>query len=159
GHALPICPSVFDYRLQAANQSMLNTPPTYAIYMAGLTLQWIKAQRETVAAGAGAVELRGLAAVEARNITKARLLYDCIDGSQLYVNRVDPACRSRMNVPFFLRDETRNAAFLAGAEARGLLQLKGHKMLGGMRASLYNAMPLAGVQALVDWMREFERQP
>jgi len=156
GHALPICPSVFDYRLQAANQSMLNTPPTYAIYMAGLTLQWIKAQRETVAEDAA--ELRGLAAVEARNIAKARLLYDCIDGSQLYVNRVDPACRSRMNVPFFLRDEARNAAFLAGAEARGLLQLKGHKMLGGMRASLYNAMPLAGVQALVEWMREFERQ-
>ena len=156
GHALPICPSVFDYRLQAANQSMLNTPPTYAIYLAGLTLQWIKAQREVV--GQGQAELRGLAAVEARNIAKARLLYDCIDGSQLYENRVDPACRSRMNVPFFLRDESRNAAFLEGAAARGLLQLKGHKMVGGMRASLYNAMPLAGVQALVEWMREFERQ-
>ena len=156
GHALPICPSVFDYRLQADNQSMLNTPPTYAIYMAGLTLQWIKAQREPV--GEGQDELRGLAAVEARNIAKARLLYDCIDRSQLYENRVDPACRSRMNVPFFLRDEARNAAFLEGAAARGLLQLKGHKMVGGMRASLYNAMPLAGVQALVEWMREFERQ-
>ncbi|BAO81284.1 phosphoserine aminotransferase [Serpentinimonas raichei] len=156
GHALPICPSVFDYRLQAANQSMLNTPPTYAIYLAGLTLQWIKAQREPV--GQGQAELHGLAAVEARNIAKARLLYDCIDGSQLYENRVDPACRSRMNVPFFLRDESRNAAFLEGAAARGLLQLKGHKMVGGMRASLYNAMPLAGVQALVEWMREFERQ-
>ena len=150
GHALPICPSVFDYRLQANNQSMLNTPPTYAIYIAGLTLQWIKAQREG--------DLTGLAAVEARNIAKAQLLYDCIDGSQLYENRVDPACRSRMNVPFFLRDESRNAAFLAGAAERGLLQLKGHKMVGGMRASLYNAMPLAGVQALVEWMREFERQ-
>ena len=156
GHALPICPSVFDYRLQADNQSMLNTPPTYAIYIAGLTLQWIKAQRERVAEGQA--ELRGLAAVEARNIAKARLLYDCIDHSQLYENRVDPACRSRMNVPFFLRDEARNAAFLEGAAARGLLQLKGHKMVGGMRASLYNAMPLAGVQALVEWMREFERQ-
>lgn len=150
GHALPICPSVFDYRLQANNQSMLNTPPTYAIYIAGLTLQWIKAQREG--------DLTGLAAVEACSIAKARLLYDCIDSSQLYVNRVDPACRSRMNVPFFLRDESRNAAFLAGAAERGLLQLKGHKMVGGMRASLYNAMPLAGVQALVEWMREFERQ-
>ena len=150
GHALPICPSVFDYRLQANNQSMLNTPPTYAIYIAGLTLQWIKAQREG--------DLTGLAAVEARNIAKAQLLHDCIDGSQLYENRVDPACRSRMNVPFFLRDESRNAAFLAGAAERGLLQLKGHKMVGGMRASLYNAMPLAGVQALVEWLREFERQ-
>ena len=158
GHALPICPSVFDYRLQAANQSMLNTPPTYAIYLAGLTLQWIKAQREPVGQGQDRAELHGLAAVEARNIAKARLLYDCIDGSQLYENRVDPACRSRMNVPFFLRDESRNAAFLEGAAARGLLQLKGHKMVGGMRASLYNAMPLAGVQALVEWMREFERQ-
>ncbi|MDH5206233.1 MAG: 3-phosphoserine/phosphohydroxythreonine transaminase [Hylemonella sp.] len=149
GHALPACPSAFDYRLVADNHSMYNTPPTYAIYMAGLIFQWLKHQRE------GA--LSGVAAIEARNIAKARLLYETIDGSQLYVNRVAPDCRSRMNVPFFLRDESRNEAFLAGARTAGLLQLKGHKSVGGMRASLYNAMPLAGVQALVEYMREFER--
>ena len=149
GHALPVCPSAFDYRTVAEHASMYNTPPTYGIYMAGLTFQWLKAQRE------GA--LSGVAAMEARNLAKARLLYDCIDGSQLYVNRVDPACRSRMNIPFQLREERLNDAFLAQARTRGLLQLKGHKSVGGMRASLYNAMPLEGVQALVDFMRDFER--
>lgn len=149
GHALPVCPSAFDYKTVADNHSMYNTPPTYSIYMAGLTFQWLKAQQE------GA--LTGVAAMEARNIAKAKLLYDFIDGSQLYVNKVDKACRSRMNVPFLLRDESRNDAFLAQAKARGLLQLKGHKSVGGMRASIYNAMPLAGVQALVDFMREFEK--
>ena len=148
GHALAICPSAFDYQTVAENHSMYNTPPTYGIYMAGLTFQWIKAQREG--------EFTGVAAMEARNIAKARRLYDFIDGSQLYVNRVDPACRSRMNIPFQLRDESRNDAFLAQAKARGLLQLKGHKSVGGMRASLYNAMPMEGVEALVDFMREFE---
>jgi len=149
GHALPICPSAFDYKLVADNDSMYNTPPTYGIYMAGLTFQWIAHQREG--------ELTGVAAMEARNVAKANLLYDFIDGSQLYVNHVDRACRSRMNVPFLLRDESRNDAFLAGAKAAGLLQLKGHKSVGGMRASIYNAMPLAGVQALVDYMRHFEQ--
>jgi phosphoserine aminotransferase len=95
--------------------------------------------------------------VERINIEKADLLYGAIDSSSLYFNRVDPDCRSRMNVPFFLRDERLNDAFLAGAKAAGLLQLKGHKSVGGMRASIYNAMPLAGVQALVQYMREFER--
>lgn len=145
GHALDICPSAFNYRTVADNRSMYNTPPTYSIYMAGLTFQWLKRQG-------------GVAAMEQRNIAKAKLLYDCIDTSQLYVNKVDPAVRSRMNIPFFLRDESRNEAFLAGAQARGLLQLKGHKSVGGMRASLYNAMPLEGVQALVAYLREFEQQ-
>lgn len=144
GHALPACPSAFDYRTVADNQSMFNTPPTYAIYMAGLIFQWLKKQG-------------GVPAIEARNIAKARLLYDAIDSSQFYVNKVAKDCRSRMNVPFFLRDESRNEAFLAGARAAGLLQLKGHKSVGGMRASIYNAMPLEGVQALVEYMREFER--
>lgn len=144
GRALSVCPSAFDYRTVADNDSMFNTPPTYAIYMAGLIFQWLKRQG-------------GVAAIETRNIAKARLLYDYIDGSQLYVNKVAKDCRSRMNVPFFLRDESRNEAFLAGAKAAGLLQLKGHKSVGGMRASIYNAMPLEGVQALVDYMREFER--
>ncbi|MGH6628076.1 MAG: 3-phosphoserine/phosphohydroxythreonine transaminase [Burkholderiaceae bacterium] len=149
GHALAACPSAFDYKIVADHQSMYNTPPTYAIYIAGLTFQWLKRQREG--------ELSGIAAMERRNIAKAELLYDFVDGSQFYLNKVARNCRSRMNVPFFLRDETRNEAFLAGAKARGLLQLKGHKSVGGMRASIYNAMPLAGVQALVDYMREFER--
>ena len=149
GHALSICPSAFDYKTVADNASMYNTPPTYSIYMAGLTFQWLKAQTE------GA--LTGIAAMEAKNIAKARLLYDFIDGSGLYLNKVAKDCRSRMNVPFFLRDESRNDAFLAGAKAAGLLQLKGHKSVGGMRASIYNAMPLEGVQALVTYMRDFEQ--
>jgi phosphoserine aminotransferase len=149
GHALPVCPSAFDYKTVAANGSMYNTPPTFSIYMAGLTFQWLKRQTEG--------SLSGVAAMEQRNIAKASLLYDFIDGSSLYVNKVERDCRSRMNVPFFLRDETLNDAFLAGAKAAGLLQLKGHKSVGGMRASLYNAMPLEGVQALVQFMREFEK--
>ena len=149
GHALPICPSAFNYQTVAENQSMYNTPPTWGIYMAGLTFQWLKRQREG--------ELSGVAAMQARNMAKAQLLYDCIDQSAFYVNKVAPHCRSRMNIPFFLQDESRNDAFLAGAKERGLLQLKGHKSVGGMRASLYNAMPLAGVQALVAYMQEFER--
>ena len=150
GHALPICPSAFDYKIVADNQSMYNTPPTWGIYMAGLTFQWLKRQREG--------GLTGIAALEQRNIAKAELLYSAIDNSQFYVNKVAVNCRSRMNIPFFLRDESRNEAFLTGARERGLLQLKGHKSVGGMRASLYNAMPLEGVQALVTYMREFEQK-
>ena len=149
GHALPACPSAFDYKTVAANGSMYNTPPTYSIYMAGLTFQWLKRQTEG--------ELSGVAAMEQRNIAKASMLYDFIDGSGMYFNKVAHDCRSRMNVPFFLRDDTLNDAFLAGAKAAGLLQLKGHKSVGGMRASIYNAMPPAGVQALVQFMREFEK--
>jgi phosphoserine aminotransferase len=142
--AMPICPSAFSYKNVAANQSMYNTPPTFGIYMAGLVFQWLKDQG-------------GVAAMEAQAKAKADLLYRFIDGSSLYENRVDPACRSRMNVPFFLKDETLNESFLAAAKARGLLQLKGHKSLGGMRASIYNAMPLEGVVALIDHMRDFEQ--
>lgn len=144
GHAMPICPSAFDYKLVADNRSMYNTPPTYAIYMAGLVFQWLKRQG-------------GIAGIEARNIAKATLLYNAIDSSGFYENRVAPNCRSRMNVPFFLKDGSRDNAFLDGAQKRDLLALKGHKSVGGMRASIYNAMPLAGVQALVDYMREFEQ--
>jgi phosphoserine aminotransferase len=144
GAALDICPSAFDYKTVAANGSMYNTPPTFSIYMAGLVFQWLKRQG-------------GVAAMESRNIAKAKLLYGAIDSSSLYVNKVDKACRSRMNVPFFLRHEALNDAFLAGAKSTGLLQLKGHKSVGGMRASIYNALPLEGVQKLVDYMREFER--
>jgi len=149
GHALEICPSAFNYKIVADNKSMYNTPPTWGIYMAGLTFQWLLQQTEGT--------LTGVAAMEQRNIAKAKLLYDFIDGSSFYSNKIDPGCRSRMNVPFFLSDESRNDAFLAGAREAGLLQLKGHKSVGGMRASIYNAMPLEGVQALVSYMREFER--
>lgn len=143
GRALPVCPSAFDYKTVADNESMYNTPPTYAIYMAGLVFQWLKRQG-------------GIGAMEARNQAKAELLYGAIDNSQLYMNKVAPDCRSRMNVPFFLRDESLNDVFLTGARDHGLLQLKGHKSVGGMRASIYNAMPIEGVQALVDYMRHFE---
>jgi len=143
--ALPITPSAFHWKEQAEADSMLNTPPTYAIYIAGLVFEWL------LAAG-------GLAAIEQKNLAKARLLYDTIDGSGgYYVNPVAKADRSRMNVPFKLRDESLDGAFLKGAQARGLLQLKGHRSVGGMRASIYNAMPIEGVQALVDYMREFQR--
>ena len=144
GHAMAHCPSAFDYKIVADNQSMYNTPPTYSIYIAGLVFQWLK-------------QHGGISAMEQRNIAKAQLLYDFLDSSSLFENRVSKDCRSRMNVPFFLRDESRNEAFLAGAKAANLLQLKGHKSVGGMRASIYNAMPLEGVQALVAYMREFEK--
>lgn len=150
GHALPICPSAFNYKTVADSDSMYNTPPTYAIYIAGLTFQWLKRQK--------AGDSTGIAAIEKHNMTKAQLLYDAIDASGFFFNNVSKDCRSRMNVPFMLRDETRNDAFLAGAKARGLLQLKGHKSVGGMRASIYNAMPLAGVQALVSYLQEFEQK-
>jgi len=143
--ALPICPSAFNYRLVADNQSMYNTPPTFSIYMAGLVFKWLKRQG-------------GIPAIEARNLAKATLLYDALDHSSLYINKVAKNCRSRMNVPFYLRDESLNDAFLAGARSRGLLQLKGHKSVGGMRASIYNAIPLEGVQALVGYLRDFELQ-
>ena len=150
GHALPICPTIFDYKIQADNDSMYNTPPTYGIYMAGLVFQWIKQQRE------GA--LTGLAAIEARNIAKAQLFYDYVDASGFYTNKVGANCRSRMNIPFFLPGDALNESFLSGAKEAGLLQLKGHKSVGGMRASIYNAMPLAGVQALVDYMKDFAQR-
>jgi phosphoserine aminotransferase len=145
GRAHRDCPSAFDYRLVAENDSMYNTPPTYAIYVAGLVFRWLKRQG-------------GVAAIEGRNIAKARLLYDFIDASDFYENRVDAVCRSRMNVPFFLRDEALNEAFLVDALDAGLVQLKGHKSVGGMRASLYNAMPIEGVQALVAFMRDFAQR-
>ncbi|MES2151086.1 MAG: 3-phosphoserine/phosphohydroxythreonine transaminase [Pseudomonadota bacterium] len=142
GHALPICPSAFNWEIVAEHDSMYNTPPTYGIYIAGLVFAHLKRQG-------------GVAAMEQRNIAKAALLYAALDADGFYQNRVAPDCRSRMNVPFFLRDESLNDTFLAGAKARGLLQLKGHKSVGGMRASIYNAMPIEGVQALVDYLNEF----
>jgi phosphoserine aminotransferase len=145
GQALPITPSAFDYKTVADNDSMYNTPPTYAIYIAGLVFNWIKAQG-------------GLKAIEAHNRTKAALLYDYLDTTAFYKAPVARDCRSLMNVPFKLKDEALDAAFLKGAEARGMVQLKGHRSVGGMRASIYNAMPIEGVKALVAYMKEFEAQ-
>jgi phosphoserine aminotransferase len=135
-------PAVFHWKKQAENQSMINTPPTYSIYIAGLVFEWLLA-------------LGGVAAIEKANIAKAKLLYDYIDSTGFYNNYVAINNRSRMNIPFYLRDENLNEAFLKGANAAGLLQLKGHRAVGGMRASIYNAMPIEGVQALVTYMKEF----
>ncbi|MFN0182661.1 MAG: 3-phosphoserine/phosphohydroxythreonine transaminase [Aquabacterium sp.] len=143
GRALPICPSAFHFKEQSEAESMLNTPPTYAIYIAGLVFEWIQAQG-------------GLAAMETRNRAKAALLYDYLDSTAFYVNPVQRDSRSLMNVPFKLKDDALDAPFLKGAEARGMVQLKGHRSVGGMRASIYNAMPVEGVQALVSYMKEFE---
>ncbi len=139
-------PTVMDYAVMAENGSMLNTPPTYGIYIAGLVFQWLKRQG-------------GLAGMAAINDEKARILYECIDQSGgFYTNPVDPDCRSAMNVPFVLADAELDARFLAESKAAGLASLKGHKSVGGMRASIYNAVPLAGVQALVDFMNDFAKR-
>jgi phosphoserine aminotransferase len=136
---------VFHWQEQAANDSMLNTPPTYAIYVAGLVFEWLLAQG-------------GVPAIEQRNVAKSKLLYDLLDQTEFYVNPVRREDRSRMNVPFKLADASLDEKFLAGAQERGMIQLKGHRSVGGMRASIYNAMPVEGVQALCDYMLEFERR-
>jgi len=143
GKAAKGTPSVMDYKQQAAADSMLNTPATYSIYVAGLVFKWLK-------------QLGGLAEIEKRNVAKAKLLYDFLDGSSFFKNPVSKNDRSRMNVPFTLRDPKLDDEFLKGAEKQGMVQLKGHRSVGGMRASIYNAMPLAGVQQLVAYMKEFE---
>jgi phosphoserine aminotransferase len=145
GKAAPGTPTLLDYAIQAENHSMLNTPPTFAIYMAGLVFKWLDRQG-------------GLAAMEEVNIKKADLLYDVIDRSGFYHNPVQPAFRSRMNVPFTLRAPKLDETFIALARQHGILQIKGHKSVGGMRASIYNAMPLEGVQVLADFMVDFEQK-
>jgi phosphoserine aminotransferase len=142
GHAPKGTPTMRDYKQQADNDSMLNTPPTYAIYIAGLVFEWLLAQG-------------GLAEIERTNIAKASLLYDYLDQSSFYRNPVRREDRSRMNVPFRLRDEALDEAFLKGAKAAGLVELKGHRSVGGMRASIYNAMPVEGVRALIEYMKDF----
>jgi phosphoserine aminotransferase len=145
GQTLPGTPSIFDYRKQADNGSMLNTPPTYNWYLLGLVTAWLKEQG-------------GLAAIEERNIRKADKLYAAIDGSPFYSNPVDPACRSRMNAPFRIAKADLEKTFLAEAKSAGLVNLEGHRSVGGFRASIYNAMPEAGVDTLIAFMREFERK-
>jgi phosphoserine aminotransferase len=145
GQAQSGTPSILDYRKQADNGSMLNTPPTYNWYLAGLVLEWLKEQG-------------GIAAIEVRNIRKAAKLYAAIDASPFYSSPVDPSVRSRMNVPFRLADAALEKPFLAEAKVSGLVNLEGHRSVGGLRASIYNAMPEAGVDALVGFLKEFERK-
>jgi phosphoserine aminotransferase len=145
GRAGGSTPAMLDYKVQAESESMFNTPPTWAIYIAGLVFDWLVGQG-------------GLAGADARNRDKAKLLYDVFDSTEFYRCPVAPADRSLMNVPFTLRDARLDALFLEQAQAAGLQQLKGHRSVGGMRASLYNAMPRAGVEALVGFMHDFERR-
>jgi phosphoserine aminotransferase len=144
GRAGKRVPVMMDYQTQADNQSMYNTPPTYSWYLAGLVFKWLKRQG-------------GLGAMGAINARKSKKLYDFIDSSTFYSNPIDPACRSRMNVPFILADERLDKPFLSQAETRGLLNLKGHRSVGGMRASLYNAVSETAVDALIHFMKEFEK--
>ncbi len=144
GNALEQTPAMLDYQIHAYADSMYNTPPTFGWYLAGLVFQWLKGQGV----------LAGMAEINER---KAKTLYGAIDKSDFYANPVDPGCRSWMNVPFTLADAELDNVFLKQAEDAGLHTLKGHRSVGGMRASIYNAMPEAGVQALVDFMAEFER--
>jgi phosphoserine aminotransferase len=144
GETVAGTPSMYDYKIHAENESMYNTPPTFAIYVAGLVFKWLKANG-------------GLAAMEKINIQKANLLYEYLDSTSFFNCPTAKENRSRMNIPFTLKDEALDEAFLKGAKDKGLLQLKGHRSVGGMRASIYNAMPVEGVRVLVEYMKEFEK--
>jgi phosphoserine aminotransferase len=138
-------PATLDYSLQFENNSCYNTLPVFQVYMAGLMFDWLKSEG-------------GLGVMAARNQEKARCLYDAIDASDFYINQVDPLYRSRMNVVFQMKKDGLLETFLKAAESRDLANLKGHRLVGGVRASLYNAMPLEGVRALIDFMHDFEKQ-
>lgn len=144
--ALPITPTMMNYRVHADADSMYNTPPTYPIYIAGLVFKWLKEQG-------------GIKGIAARNEEKAGLLYHAIDASGgFYISHIEPQCRSRMNVTFSLHDEALNDTFVSDAKKNGLVQIKGHRVVGGMRASIYNAMPIEGVKSLISFMLDFARQ-
>ena len=145
GNAQKATPCIMNYQTSANNDSMYNTPPTYAWYLAGLVFQWLK-------------ELGGVKAIAKVNQAKAELLYQAIDSSNFYQNNIEQQYRSKMNIPFWLKDESLNEKFLTQAEQQGLMALKGHRIVGGMRASIYNAMPIEGVQALVAFMKKFEQE-
>jgi phosphoserine aminotransferase len=145
GQVLPYTPTMYNYAVHADNHSLYNTPASFAMYMTGLVLKWLKSQG-------------GLSVMAEQNAAKSAYLYQAIDNSKLYYNELDPVYRSRISIPFFLRDKALEAAFLNQAKAIGLVALKGHRLLGGIRACIYNAMTLQGVSKLVDFMREFERQ-
>ena len=144
GRELPITPEVMSYQVLVKHDSMLNTPPCWCIYMLGLTLDWIRSQG-------------GVPAMEQRRLQRAGALYDFLDNSRLFRPHALPGSRSFMNVTFSTGDEALDGDFVRGAAARGLLNLKGHRITGGMRASIYNAMPMEGVTALLDYMKEFEK--
>jgi phosphoserine aminotransferase len=144
GQTVAGTPTMFDYKTHADNESMYNTPPTYGIYIAGLVFKLLKAKG-------------GLATMEQTNRLKAGLLYDYMDSTGFYNSPVAKENRSLMNIPFTLKDAALDEEFLKGAKGRGLVQLKGHRSVGGMRASIYNAMPVEGVQTLVDYMKDFEK--
>ena len=144
GNAQKATPCIMNYQTSANNDSMYNTPPTYAWYLAGLVFQWLK-------------DLGGVKAIAKINQAKAELLYQAIDSSDFYQNNIEQKYRSKMNIPFWLKDESLNEQFLIQAEQLGLMALKGHRIVGGMRASIYNPMPIEGVQTLVDFMKQFEK--
>jgi phosphoserine aminotransferase len=144
GQTVAGTPTMMDYKIQADNDSMYNTPPTYAVYIAGLVFQLLKAKG-------------GLAEMEKHNRAKAKILYDTLDASSFFNSPVAKENRSLMNIPFTLKNPELDEEFLKGAKARGMIQLKGHRSVGGMRASIYNAMPIEGVQTLADYMKEFEK--
>ncbi len=145
GKARPETPTMMNYQVAAENGSMYNTPATYSWYLAGLVFKWLKAQG-------------GVNAMAEMNRRKASKLYEFIDDNGFYANPIEPRFRSWMNIPFTLADDSLNSAFLKGADERGLLNLKGHRSVGGMRASIYNAMPEAGVDALIDYMAGFAKE-
>lgn len=145
GNAQTATPCIMNYKTAADNDSMYNTPPTYAWYLAGLVFEWLKEQG-------------GVKAIAKVNQAKAELLYQAIDDSELYLNNIDTQYRSKMNIPFWLKDESLNEKFLNESEQAGLTALKGHRIVGGMRASIYNAMPIDGVKALVEFMQQFEER-
>lgn len=144
GKAMDITPTMFNYKIHADNDSLYNTPPTYAIYICKLVLEWIKN------------EIGGLDKMKERNEQKAKLLYDFLDSSKMFKGTVEKECRSIMNIPFVTGSDELDKKFVAEAAARGLINLKGHRTVGGMRASIYNAMPVEGVEALINFMKEFE---
>ena len=145
GQVIPGTPAMYDYKIHADNESMYNTPPTYGLYIAGLVFQWLKKNG-------------GLAAMQKVNNEKAGLIYGVLDSSSFYSSPVAKEDRSIMNVPFRLKSESLDEEFLKQAKSRGMIQLKGHRSVGGMRASIYNAMPIEGVRALVEFMRDFEKR-
>jgi len=144
GQTVPGTPTMMDYAIHAENDSMYNTPPTYGIYIAGLVFKMLKAKG-------------GIAAMEKLNRAKAKIIYDVLDASSFFNSPVAKENRSLMNIPFTLKDAALDDEFLKGAKERGMIQLKGHRSVGGMRASIYNALPIEGVQTLADYMKEFER--
>ncbi len=146
GHARDITPTMFNYQIHADNGSMYNTPPTYAIYICKLVLEWIRD------------EIGGLENMKKRNEEKAKLLYDFLDSSEMFQGTVEKGSRSLMNVPFVTGNEELDAKFVKESSAAGLINLKGHRTVGGMRASIYNAMPIEGVKALVEFMKKFEAE-